>query len=578
MSLFQSWLQRLRDEQWDLAQLRRAVQNRSWLNASLWLGVVIGLVLGLWIGWGLWPVSWTGASLSDLRTDARADYMSAVADAYAMSNTPEAAAIAQQRLSLLGNSDLSQEFAAAIVYYRDSQVVDKPERINNLGRLASALGLSSPAVAGADQPTAGGAVTEPTLPVQTTTAGENAVNTGNDTSATAADTTQSSGSSWLNWLLGLLIAMMLIAGAFYLYLLIRPLRPRYQTAAYGEPLDDATIDARLDEMGDATLRRRTQMYGMEEPEDDFSQATGGRERGVRTEPTSGYGRAAGVSSHSVGNDTSMYQRPKTDDYEFDEEPDDSIAAQRFASSQSAGRTQVWPPRNEAKYDEEQALDDDFIDDVDELDDVDEVAPHAEPTRPMAASRLTPPVESNTDTGQRRDNAVDAVRAAAATDARSGFAGRTSKLKLLEKYTAHYQAGIPNYEEKHPILDVSTNRYIGEMGMGVSTKNALFQNDPAQAIALEVWLFDKADDRNMGAPTRILLSEYAIDHNLEQAFLKERQDDPRPFTAQPGVRFQLEGHSLVLDCEITEAVYAKNGQNRGVFQSVQVEMAVLQKAG
>lgn len=576
MSLFQSWLQRLRDRQFDLAQLRQAVQNRSWLNPSLWLGVGIGLILGLWIGWGIWPVAWTGASLRDLQTDARADYMSAVADAYAMSNTPEAAAIAQQRLSLLGNNNLSQEFAAAIVYYRDSQVIDKPERINNLGRLANALGLSSPAVAGADQAAvAGGAALEPTLPAPTD-------NTNNATSATPVDPVQSSGSGWLNWLLGLLIAMMLIAGAFYLYLLIRPLRPRYQTAAYGEPLDEATIDARLDEMGDATLRRRTQMYGNEEPEDDFGQGSGGRERGARVEPTSGYGSASNVSSRSASHDTSIYQRPKTDDYEFDDEPDDSPAAQRFAAGQSAARSQVWPlHQGDAEHnvvDEEQGLDDDFIDDVDEPDDIAEVTPRSAPSRPTEAPRLNPPIEPNTDASQQRDNAPEITRSAAPTSARSGLASRTSKLKLLEKYTAHYQAGIPNYEEKHPILDVSTNRYIGEMGMGVSTKNALFQNDPAQAIALEVWLFDKADDRNLGAPTRILLSEYAIDHNLEQAFLKERQDDPRPFTAQPGVHFQLEGHSLVLDCEITEAIYVKNGQNRGVFQSVQVEMAVLQKAG
>ncbi|CAN5458356.1 hypothetical protein BH10CHL1_BH10CHL1_29470 [soil metagenome] len=569
MSLFQSWLQRLRDGQFDLAQLRQAAQNRSWLNSSLWLGAGIGLILGLWIGWGIWPVTWTGASLSDLRTDARADYMSAVADAYAMSNTPEAAAIAQQRLSLLGNSDLSEEFAAAIVYYRDNPILDKAERINNLGRLASALNLTSPAVAGAAQATAGGAVVEPTTPAQAADTGANAG------IATPVEAAPSSGSSWLNWLLGLLIAMMLIAGAFYLYLLIRPLRPRYQTAAYGEPLDETTIDARLDEMGDATLRRRTQMYGSEEPEDDFSQEPRRGGRDVRAEPTRHYDSGSNGNSRSDRSDNAIYQRPKTDDYEFDAEPDDSLATQRFASNQATARTQVWPPHKGdiEQDDEESALDDDFGDDMDELDNDVEVTPQADSPRPLDAPRLNPSVESNFDGGQRRDNAP-----AVTTGARASGTGRTAKLKLLEKYTAHYQAGIPNYEEKHQILDEGTNRYIGEMGMGVSTKNALFQNDPAQAIALEVWLFDKADDRNMGAPTRILLSEYAIDHNLEQAFLKERQDDPRPFTAQPGVHFQLEGHSLMLDCEITEAVYIKNGQNRGVFQSVKVEMAVLQKAG
>ena len=53
------------------------------------LGVGLGLCLGLLIGWGIWPVEWTGASLRDLRTDARADYMSAVADAYATAYAEE---------------------------------------------------------------------------------------------------------------------------------------------------------------------------------------------------------------------------------------------------------------------------------------------------------------------------------------------------------------------------------------------------------------------------------------------------------------------------------------------------------
>ncbi len=566
MSLFQSWLQRLRDRQFDLTQLRQAVQSRNWLNASLGLGIGIGLMLGLWIGWGIWPVTWTGASLRDLRADARADYMSAVADAYALSSTPEGAAVAQQRLSLLGNSDLAQEFAAATVYYRNSTVFDKPARINNLSRLASALGIQSPGVAEANQTTIASNGAAPTINAGATNAGADSTTTSNSNTASSSGAVPSSGSSWLNWLLGLLTAMMIIAGVFYLYLLIRPPRPRYQTATYGgEPLNDATIDARFDEMGDATLRRRAQMYGTEEPEDDFAQAGGSQ---GQVEPTPGYGNTSSVSLRKASNDASIYQRPKIDDYEFDPELDEHPPTQHFAANQPTARVQVWPQsqgKPEPEGAEDQAAtdtDDDLINDVDEVDKAKNL--------PGAPTAISPSPEPP------RDNAPEAAPAASPPGPRAGLTGRASKLKLLEKYSAHYQAGIPNYEEKHPILDPGTNRYIGEMGVGVSTKNALFQNDPAQAIALEVWLFDKADDRNMGSPTRILLSEYAIDHNLEQAFLKERQDDQRPIIAQPDVQFQLEGHSLVLDCVITEATYVKNGQNRGIFQSVKVDLTVLQK--
>jgi hypothetical protein len=148
--------------------------------------------------------------------------------------------------------------------------------------------------------------------------------------------------------------------------------------------------------------------------------------------------------------------------------------------------------------------------------------------------------------------------------------------LLEIYTAHYHAGIHDYDESHPITDPSSAKYIGECGMGVSTKNGLLQNNQEQVVALEVWLFDKTDEKNIGSQTRVLLSEYAIDHNLEQAFLKERQSDPRPFTAQPNVRFQLDSQNLLLDCTIVEAIYAANGSAKGTFQSVKVDMAVHRK--
>ena len=113
-------------------------------------------------------------------------------------------------------------------------------------------------------------------------------------------------------------------------------------------------------------------------------------------------------------------------------------------------------------------------------------------------------------------------------------------------------------------------------MGASIKNALLHSNPDQVIALEVWLFDKSDEESLVNRTCILLSEFAVDHKLEQAFVKERENDIRAFTAQPGVNFQLKGNNLWLDARILEAVYIPNGPDKGIFQSVAVEMTVYQK--
>jgi len=585
VSSFQSWLQRLRDRQFSAAQLRQEIQavdwgnSSTWVNRSLWVGLILGLLLGLWIGWGLWPVQWENASLGDLREDAKADYLAAVSDAYVIYSSPEAAAVAQQRLSALGSTDLAQDFNTAIAYYNQSNAPDKAMRVSNLSRLASALGLTGPVVTTDSQATPLNVLIQPQATVNP--AGVSVVITSSSQTNAAGNTNAASG-SWLNGTLGLLIALMVIAAIFYLYLSIRPAPSRYPPLTSDEPLDDDTINAEFDKMSDASVTRRAQMYGAPDthgaPKTTYtSPSSGNRPGGTRT--SSSWTSAAAPASA---------RRTERDEYEFDDESDDEstapryTTAQRYQPDQPMRRPPVWEEENRRNVEEEEYPSEDD-DDWDDEEDGGEVADANETVEPYAPPRSSQQPASNVTISDapslRREPPADpnpTPSPTAAAAARAGVAGRSSRLKLLEKYTAQYQAGIANYDEAHQILDPSTNKYIGEIGMGVSTKNALLQNNPDQVIALEVWLFDKADERNIGNQTRILLSEYAVDHNLEQAFLKERQDDPRPFTAQPGVRFQLEGHSLRLDCEIIEATYTKSGSSKGIFQHVKVEMTVLQK--
>lgn len=565
MSSFQSWLQRLRDRQIDPTQLVQEIQVARWLNGSLLLGVAVGLALGLLVGWGIWPVQWNEASLGDLRADAKADYLSAVSDAYVMYSSPEAAAIAQQRLSALGSTDLSKDFTTAIAYYTTSNAADKAIRISNLSRLASALGLTAPVAANDAQATPLNVLIQPDATVQPAA---NLTKNTNSVDTTAAVNAKATGASWLNWLLGLLTAMMLIVGVFYLYLIIRPLRTRPQSSTFGAALDDATIEARFDEMDAGAVNRRAQMYGAPDP---------------RPSSTATYTSPTGANWRNVAPASAVRRTPR-DEYEFEDEPEEG--APRYTAAQHFATEPVGDQPHAQLWQEEEAIpeDEDEHDLTDELDLTEDDETNAASSAPAVARPLMSQPPATTDPATtapslRREAPAESTPAPSpamsAAAARAGV-GRSSRLKLLEKYTTHYQAGLANYDEAHQILDPSTNKYIGEIGMGVSTKNALLQNDPDQVIALEVWLFDKADERNIGNQTRILLSEYAVDHNLEQAFLKERQDDPRPFTAQPGVRFQLEGHNLRLDCEIIEALYIKSGPTKGVFQSVKVEMTVLQK--
>ena len=154
--------------------------------------------------------------------------------------------------------------------------------------------------------------------------------------------------------------------------------------------------------------------------------------------------------------------------------------------------------------------------------------------------------------------------------------RARATMIIDQHLFYYQMGMAEYDESRPIVDPQSGKYIGECGMGASSKNGLAQVGADQLVALEVWLFDKSDERNLGNQTRILLSEYAIDHNLEQAFLKERQDNPRPFTAQRNVTFQLESQNLLLNCLIVDVKYSTNPATKGIFEQIKVDMTVQKK--
>lgn len=64
------------------------------------LGGIAGLILGLIIGWGIWPVQWYDAAPTQLREDVQLDYLRMTIDSYVRNGD---AALAQQRWQELGD-------------------------------------------------------------------------------------------------------------------------------------------------------------------------------------------------------------------------------------------------------------------------------------------------------------------------------------------------------------------------------------------------------------------------------------------------------------------------------------------
>lgn len=147
---------------------------------------------------------------------------------------------------------------------------------------------------------------------------------------------------------------------------------------------------------------------------------------------------------------------------------------------------------------------------------------------------------------------------------------------LGEYIVEYGAGIPDYDEPHDIIDESTGAIIGECGMGVNMKNGYLQNNPDHVIALDVYLFDKKDDTRILSQNRILLCDYVRSHKLEHAFSKERPNDPEPLLVTPNATFQLVGNSMVMDCEVLDVEFAKEGDAKGIFHLLKLKLTVSDK--
>ncbi|MEZ4613900.1 MAG: hypothetical protein R2867_00095 [Caldilineaceae bacterium] len=611
------------------------------------IGAIFGLLLGLFIGWVLWPVEWQGATLRDLDTAGKAEYMAAVADAYVIYDNPEALTIAQQRLAPL-QENLGQEFVSAIRYFQSSSQPERAIRVSNLGRLASSLGMVPPDL---QAPIAA----NPAVLNTDTAATDNVTMPQTEAGGSTAD-----GSiSWFRWLLWLIAACLLLGGGLYLlgaagiFDWQRWLADRFakteeqqtdidefdenelrsnaggrrrrpgQNDANTHTVDDLAFESEEEEIGrwhydrletdidedddegeDEAERFQYRPYtrpdagtvAMDSADDDGDSTADWRvsdqnnsarftidQFGPAVTPTNRRREAeyTGQFEDDTEEDGTSADRMHTT-YSVDELADewpivptvDSViaAANRTPNSGQSPNTAI---NRSAEFDDDDFTDEldeqDFEDDYEDADFAEEDLEEEDADGPKVADRNGTPASVISPVARATSSSSTSQPPASARTPTA-----RSRYKVIDQHILQYQLGMVEYDESKPIVDPASGKYIGEFGMGTSIKNGLVQPNSDQVAALEVWLFDKSDEKNMGNQTRILLSEYAIDHNLEQAFVKERQDNPRPFTAQPGVHFQLESQNLLLDCTIVDVQYTNNGNTKGMFQHVKVDMSVHQK--
>ncbi len=550
------------------------------------MAMLVGLVLGLLIGWVWWPVQWSSATISELSPAAQATYLSAVADAYVADGDPtNAAAVRTERLAPLGD-DPATALLDAIAWFQSHPVPDNV-RINNLAIMASELGAT---------------VTAQTL----ATSAELVAPVGPDLAPDAAQTaaadsaaaTTSGGERW-RWVLGLLGALALIGGGAYLY--HRATREPVESSRYMPlPIPAAAPGASYDPRPVAP-RPAAAPSAPAAPQPAASQPSAWSTTVVK--PASGAAVGPG-DDLAFDNDADDFGDDEDDDLGDDDLGDEgdeaaawSAGAQRptgpSASVESADelRSATYaarygatgtpasspqqpqqPPKPTSPWSQPSAS----------------AAVLAAPTavKAVATAPAPAPAPQKMNPLARLATAVAPKAAPAAhtapvavpgaarpqtapQPARQPRAGRT----LLANLTCQYAIGANGYVEPFTLSDPATGMYVGECGMGVSLRNAALHHNPNQVIALEVWLTDNnqvAEDFSTTA--RVLLSDYAAGKDYAPALLKDREGSVRTMMTRPGARFTLEGKHLQLEANVEEVQY----DDQGIFRVVRVAMQVYRK--
>ncbi|MBX3047846.1 MAG: hypothetical protein KIT46_07545 [Anaerolineales bacterium] len=120
-------------------------QPRTLAAVAFAAGLIVGLVV---LGWWLFPVNWTDASVADLRADLRADYLRAAIDSYTLEPND---ALARQRLGALG--EFADETMAAVAAAPGGQ------NIESLARFQALLGVTTPSTGGSPSTSGAGSTT-----------------------------------------------------------------------------------------------------------------------------------------------------------------------------------------------------------------------------------------------------------------------------------------------------------------------------------------------------------------------------------------------------------------------------------
>ena len=567
---------------------------------SLLIGAGVGLALGLLFGWGLFPVQWENVQMADLSEEAQANYLAAVADAYVARQDENAALVARQRLSALGESS-AQEIAEAQQFLASNPILDSGVRIQNLQELAQSLGLDEEVLAinrGLLTGVAGEAAA-----VDDSAEADIIASTGDEAERGFGDRL----GSWLRTILWLLFF------AALLYFIVRAAqRLRERREDEDESDEEAEDDQHFDDAFDSQYRdeysrsqqpaSRDDSFARDEDEEaeDYQYAGDNRYEpannplAFEVEPSND-----SRSGHPIREDDRANGRRNehgVDSGDGGREGEGNRSSDRWQGEAAprgvdAFRTEpvnaTRPPIRVIDYGgDEDGGDEDGGDGEYEADDQAGNAPN----------RFDSDFDSDFDTNAEDDDDDDRPPARVIQpdkSARRIIIQQASEPvappqpmhvasgRVVDEQRVHYQLGQTDFDESFPVMkegEQAGGDYIGVYGVAPNEEFGLEPDNPDLISTLQVWLHDKSEPEDSRGQVQLLVSRAIEETGLRQFFDAADIERYQPLVAKPGLRFALETRSLRLDGEVERVEYlTSKGEVNGAFQDVVINLTVHQKA-
>jgi hypothetical protein len=566
-------------------------QQRSEIGKRAAVGL-LGLILGLFIGWVVWPLDERGAGVEDLAPELQARYLSAVADAYVATQD---SATALARLADFSNPE--QALVDAIRYHQLSGAPNSAIRQLNLRALATAVGAGE-SVAQALQADAPPGLASPSPLLREPAVG------------------------WLSWLLVLLTAILLIVGGGWIGIQLmrkrmhapRDVRYRRVERPAGPDFDPVWEPQMSESQRLAAWQFGTVVEDEVDAEDRTNAGGSNRTTVIDAQPERPGRRVPPPPVVlEVDHDTEAERERDFDDGSWeDEDTYDDEPYDEDADGEEPYITRSYSiPFEEDEDEAEQEADWEDEEEVATEELIFSPPVEAEPAgeeaatippapapeeRPVASEpEATPPAEPPPLPPIIPPTSAPQERSKRAAQTKGAPAGRDlgradpfhnvinnfwrketeqSDEDILVEHVAHYQRGITDYDESFIITTPGNeNERVGACGMGSSAELDPRSISNDEVRLLDVWFYDRDDYRSLN---QLIVSPGSNMETLAEQFHSSGTVTGGPLVAEPGTTFLLQGKRHFVTCRIEEVSYQQKGDPPVPFERVKVRLTVLRK--